>query len=338
MDHNKRIKDFFEGKLTQEEAQELLDFLESQEAEDFLSAELIQLWSSKLKAEEYNWDNKALWKKLNHNKSNYARPYLHRDNKRQKSAWIPWLRAAVVFLAIGSSTLFFVNREKYRATQDQEQLLDTKMITKYNPAGQKTKIVLPDGSTVYLNSESKIVYPANFQMDRSISLEGEGFFEVVKDAEHPFAVEAGGIVTTALGTSFNISTFERDGKVAVTLLTGMVELKQLDKGNVIELSPGEGSLLSRNDSQLGKNPVNAEDVTLWTKGVLKFNNSTLEQLTARLERWYGVEITLQGNEKRQLASGTFDSDESLENVLMVLSESLDFSYELNNKKVLVKLN
>ncbi|MDR7129692.1 ferric-dicitrate binding protein FerR (iron transport regulator) [Algoriphagus sp. 4150] len=338
MDYTKKINDFFEGKLSQEEAQELLDFLESQEADEFLSAEIIQLWSSKLKAEDYNWDNKAVWKKLNHNKSNYARPYLHRETHHKKKAWGPWLRAAAVFLIIGCSTLFFVNRDKYRTTQDQEQLLDTKMISKYNPAGQKTKVILPDGSTVYLNSESKIVYPANFQLDRSISLEGEAFFEVAKDTKHPFTVESNGIVTKALGTSFNINTFETDGRVAVTLLTGKVELKQLDTENIIELNPGEGSVLSRNDSQLNKMPVEAEDMILWTKGVLKFNNTTVDQMAARLERWYGVKITVQGNKKKQLASGTFDSDESLRNVLTVLGESLDFSYELKDKKVIIRLN
>ncbi len=337
MNHRKRIKDFFEGKLTKEEAQEFLDFLESQEAEQYLTAELIQLWSSKLKSGDYNWDNKALWEKLNHNKSNYARPYVQRDSIRKKN-WLPWTRAAVVFIAIGLSTLFFVNREKYRPDQEQELLLDTKLITHHNPAGKKSKVTLPDGSTVFLNSASKMTYPADFLQDRSISLEGEGFFEVVKDHEHPFTVESQGIVTTALGTSFNISTFGPDDKVAVTLLTGKVELRQEGKGNAIQLVPGEGSVLSRNDEHLSKAEVDARDRILWTKGVLKFKDTGFDQLTEILERWYDVQITVQGSGKKKLASGTFDSNESLRNVLDVLSGSLDFSYELKDKKVMIILN
>ncbi|MCE7056250.1 DUF4974 domain-containing protein [Algoriphagus sp. AGSA1] len=336
MNHHKRIKDFFEGKLTREEAQEFLDFLESQEAEEFLSAELIQLWSSKFKSKEYNWDHMALWEKLNHNKSNYARPYVQRDSNSRRN-WLPWARAAVVFIAIGLSTLFFVNREKYRPDQEQELLLDTKLVTHYNPAGKKTKITLPDGSTVFLNSASKLTYPADFLQDRSISLEGEGFFEVIKDHEHPFTVESKGIVTTALGTSFNISTFGTEDKVAVTLLTGKVELRQEGKGNAIQLVPGEGSVLSRNDEHLSKTAINARDRILWTEGILKFKDTDFDQLAKILERWYDVQITLQGSGKK-LASGTFDSNESLRNVLEVLSGSLDFSYELKDKKVMITLN
>ncbi|WP_057936701.1 FecR family protein [Algoriphagus resistens] len=337
MNHHKRIKDFFEGNLTKEEAQEFLDFLESKEAEEFLTADMIQLWSDKLKSGEYNWDNKALWEKLNHNKSNYARPYVQRDSIRKRN-WLPWTRAAAVFIAIGLSTLFFVNRDKYKADQEQELLLDTKLITHYNPAGKKTRITLPDGSTVFLNSESKLVYPADFQRDRSVSLEGEGFFEVTKDTEHPFKVESNGIVTTALGTSFNISTFEPDDKVAVTLLTGKVELRQKGKGKAIQLIPGEESVLSKFDENLNKKTVDALDMILWTQGVLKLNDTGFDQLTAILERWYDVEITVQGSGTKLLARGTFDSNESLRNVLTVLGESMNFSYELNDKKVLIKLN
>ncbi|MCE7057691.1 DUF4974 domain-containing protein [Algoriphagus sp. AGSA1] len=337
MNHHKRIKDFFEGNLTKEEAEEFLRFLESQEAEEFLTADLIKLWSSKLKSEDYNWDNKALWEKINHNKSNYARPYVQRDSIRKRN-WLPWTRAAAVFIAIGLSTLFFVNRDKYKTDQEQELLLDARLITHYNPAGKKTRITLPDGSIVFLNSASKLVYPADFRRDRSVSLEGEGFFEVTKDPEHPFKVESNGIVTTALGTSFNISTFETDDKVAVTLLTGKVELRQTGKEKAIQLIPGEESLLSRYDEHLNKKTVDVQDRILWTEGVLKFADTDFDQLTEILERWYDVRITVRGSGKNKLASGTFDSNESLRNVLEVLSGSLDFSYELNDKKVVIILN
>ena len=337
MNHQKIIEDFFKRKLSQEEAKEFLDFLESQEAEEFLSAEIIQLWSNRIKSQEYQWDNKDLWKRIEQNKSGYARPYVQRETKTRRN-WLPWTRAAAVFLIIGISALFFVNREKYKSEQDQELLLDTQLITHSNPAGKKTKIVLPDGSTVFLNSESTISYSADFEIDRTVTLEGEGFFDVLKDPEHPFKVESNGIVTTALGTSFNISTFEPDDKVAVTLLTGKVELKQQVKGNVIQLLPGEGSVLSKNEDQLIKNKVAAEDMILWTKGILKFTDTSIDQMAATLERWYDVDITIQGNGNKQLARGTFDSEESLRNVLNVLSETMDFSYDLNDKKVLIKLN
>ncbi len=338
MDHKRRIKDFYEGKLSHEEAKRFLEFLESQEAEEFLSAEIIQLWSEKIKADEYRWDSKALWSRIKNEKTSYARPYLYRDPEPKRSKWGPWFRAAAVFVLIGASAVLFVNRNKYNKRQGQEQLLEARIITKKNPSGQKSKLVLPDGSTVYLNSESSISYSADFISDRSISLDGEGFFEVVKDSEHPFRVKADGIVTTALGTSFNISTFRDDQKVAVTLVSGKVVLSQEGTGSSLELDPGEESLLSTSDIQLEKHSVNTQDVLLWTRGILKFKNSSFKEMIEQLSRWYGVEITVKGTMRHQLANGTFDTDESLENVLTVLGESLDFRFEINGKKVRIQTN
>lgn len=334
MDYNKRITDFFEEKLTQSEAKEFLEFLESQEAEEFLSAELIQLWSAKIRDAEYRWDNKDVWNRILLSKGEYAKPYILKDKPEPFISWKTWLRAAVIFLVVAISAVFLINTSSN--SEKLESLNKDAFITKSNPGGKKTKILLEDGSTIYLNSQSSISYPSDFRADRTVQLEGEAFFEVAEDSLNPFSVEANGIVTTALGTSFNISTFNSDEKVSVTLLTGKVKLNQVGVDNFLLLVPGEESILSTDDENLEKYQVNASDKILWTEGILRFDETSFQEMHDILERWYGVKIIVEGTPTNMYGSGVFDNQESLRNVMNVMSKTLGFDFEINDQIVTVK--
>lgn len=340
MDHKKVIEDFYSGKLSREQAREFIEWIDSQEAEEFLSAEFIQLWSEKVKSQVEVWDNQPLWEKINAEKSGYFRPFLYRESapspKRQMPTWLKYAAAVLVFGAA------FFAWQTIQERSDSPELVQTedvnKWITRSNPAGQKTKILLSDGSTIYLNSASTVIYPENFQTNRKVTLEGEAFFEVAKDTSHPFSVESKGITTTALGTSFNISTFNRQDKVAVTLITGKVKVNQLGSKQGLELNPGEESILAVDEENIKKYKINTHDRILWIGGVLKFQNTSFDEMKSILERWYGVTISVSGTPQADLATGTFDNNESLRNVLHVLSESMGFSFELNEKKVEIHYN
>jgi ferric-dicitrate binding protein FerR (iron transport regulator) len=339
MDHKKRLDDFFDGKLSREQAQELLDWLGSSEAEEFLSAEILQAWSEKIRSHQVeDWDPKPLWNKIKQAKDGYPKPYLAVDSKPVGRLIPSWLKAAVVLVLLGISALFYFELGRQGESPAMLSQTDPKMIVRENPAGQKTRINLPDGSTVFLNSESKITYPEDFLGNRQIELEGEGFFKVARDEAHPFTVEAKGVLTTALGTSFNISTFQEEEKVAVTLVTGKVRLAQKDAKNSIVLNPGEESLLSAQQSQLSKYTVEVFDKVSWTEGVLRFDETPFDRMIPMLERWYGVKMQVRGHPGAIKATGTFDSNESLRNVLHVLGASMDFEYELKEKEVIITFN
>lgn len=339
MDHKKRIDDFFAGKLNRQQAQELLDWLDSSEAEEFLSAEILQAWSEKIRSQQAEtWDPKPLWEKINQAKDSYPKPYLAMDSKPAKRLFPAWLKAAVVLLLLGISALFYFELGREKDSPVELLQAGSKLIVRENPAGQKTRINLPDGSTVFLNSESKITYSEDFASNRRIELEGEGFFKVARDENHPFTVESRGVLTTALGTSFNVSTFRHQDKVAVTLVTGKVRLEQKGSNNSIDLNPGEESLLSQGQEELSKYVVEVFDKISWTEGVLRFAETPFDQMVTTLERWYGVKIQVNGNPGALKATGTFDSNESLRNVLHVLGASMEFEYELKDKEVVVTFN
>jgi transmembrane sensor len=337
MDHKKRIEDFYSGKLTQEQANEFLVWIESQEAEEFLSAEFIQLWSEKLRAQLQQWDNQPLWQKINAEKSGYSRPFVHKAPKLSTgSRFFTWFNYAAAIIVFGITVFTWkVMQDTSPADPSVQEEVGEKMITRSNPAGQKTRIILSDGSTVYLNSASSVTYPESFQTNRKVTLEGEAFFEVTKDAQYPFSVESKGITTTALGTSFNISTFNRQDKVAVTLVTGKVKINQMGSKQELELNPGEESVLAIDEENPEKYKINVGDRILWINGVLKFQNTSFNDMKSILERWYGVSIHVSGNPKSDFATGTFDNNESLRNVLHVLSGSMGFSYQLEEKEVVI---
>ncbi|SFT96204.1 ferric-dicitrate binding protein FerR, regulates iron transport through sigma-19 [Algoriphagus locisalis] len=337
MDFKNKYREFSEGKLSQSEAKEFLEFLESKEAEVLLSAEIIQLWSDTIKAGDLSIDTNELWKKINQKRNVYTLPSQQKEPKLKKASNLTWLRAAVVFVVLGLATLFYIQDRQVK-NHSLELAIEDTMITNTNKKGEKTKVTLEDGSVVYLNSQSSITYSKNFKANRSIQLEGEAFFEVVKDPDHPFVVDAKGIVTTALGTSFNISTFKKDQKVAVTLLTGKVKLNQSGKEAYIELNPGEESLLSPDLPEMEKYKVKSADKILWTQGILSFDEATLDEMVEILQRWYGVTIKINGQPQALNASGVFDNQESLRNVLNVMGKTLEFEFVMDGQKITLNFN
>ncbi|MFD2033920.1 FecR family protein [Belliella marina] len=337
MDRRKQIEDFFKGSLSEEQAKDLLAWLDSVEGEEFMSAEVLQLWSEKSIEGKYKeWDSKSLWEKINKNKEDYPSPQLHRDRVIRKSILPTWLKVAASFLIIGVCTLLVFTVVNSIKTDSELVTSASKVIEKYNPPGQKTKIHLPDGSTVYLNSESRIAYSEDFLTNRQISLVGEAFFNVAKDENNPFSVTSNGITTTALGTSFNISTFNKAEKVVVTLVTGIVKLNKVGKEDALILNPGEESVLSEKDESFDKRIVDVSQKILWVDGVLRFEKTSMDEMVAVLERWYGVQIKVQGSPEKFVATGTFENNETLKNVLQVLSASIGFDYSLKEKEVLIK--
>ncbi len=163
MDRRSQIRDFFEGKLTEQQAKELLEWLHSTEGEEFLSAEIDQVWVEKIKGREYkDLDSEALWQKIKANSSSYPKPVVLKSADKPKKVMPLWLKIACSLILFGVSVWVVIH--SYEGTEDPEPTSAemVKMVSKYNPPGQKTKVHLQDGSIVYLNSDSKIEYPADF--------------------------------------------------------------------------------------------------------------------------------------------------------------------------------
>lgn len=216
-----------------------------------------------------------------------------------------------------------------------------KIIHKHNPAGQKSKIYLPDGSEVWLNAESYISFPKKFSNEkREVVLKGEAFFDVIKNSDLPFIVKAGKVSTTVLGTSFNVKAFENDHSIYVALKSGRVKVEIEHKAGKEEmfLEPGEAIAYNRSKAKALKEEFDQELFLAWKDGVIVFKDAEFDEITSSLSRWYGVQFKIINRKNDSWSyTGSFDNA-VLENVLQSISFTKEFSYNINQKNVTIKFN
>ena len=194
-------------------------------------------------------------------------------------------------------------------------------------------LVLDDGTEVWMNADSKIVYPARFVGDsREVKVEGEVYLEVAKDAARPFRVEAGGMKIEVLGTEFNVNTY-RD--VEVTLVSGAVRAERTEGSGQWTLAPGQQ--LAATDAGVQVERVNVEDYICWRQGTYIFKAETLEEIGRTVKRWYGKNIVfLDDKIKEQMFTGILDKDVGLEVFMSQLSKSSGLKFVVSGNQLFVK--
>lgn len=258
---------------------------------------------------------------------------------RQFYLW-KYLKVAAVLLPfiIASILLLF-----YRDVSNEQNAPVSELIEKHNPKGQKLTIFLSDGSRIKLNAESKIWYQKRFADDkREVYLEGEAFFEVTHDENRPFIVHAGNLETKVLGTSFNIKAYPDDSHINVAVKTGRVSVFNTKQkfehahNKSVVLSPSEMATFSLKDEEMNVSNYNPKEVLSWSDGILYFNDATMEEFVAALERWYGCDIVVK--RKQPIKKGIVGEFKnlSLEEILMGTHEACQFEYEFKNGKVIIK--
>lgn len=251
---------------------------------------------------------------------------------------IPLIKyAAVIILLVSSSFGIFYWAQIAEAPQVDIPASVPSYVLRENKAGQKTKISLPDGSIAYLNSSSSIKFLNGFAgNERRVTLEGEAFFEVAKDKSKPFIVESRTVETVALGTAFNVNAFGDSKVVRVSLVEGEVKIHQIgNNGETVILNPGWELVVVPGTRSFMEMPFNLEEVTGWKDGNMVFKNASLEEVTQRLERWYGVQIQVRGNVPENWKVTTVYKGQSLKNVLTDLQYSKKFAYEIDGSKVTI---
>lgn len=213
------------------------------------------------------------------------------------------------------------------------------LIVSQTKAGEKSRLILSDGTIVWLNSESKLTYPPSFkEAQREVSLSGEAFFEVAKDIEKPFVVNSESVSTTALGTSFNVSSFEEDENIIVSLVTGKVKIS-VDGGETYFLEPGYQMNYKRSGNNASKSNFNISNVISWKDGILIFNQANFQEVRKKLERWYAVKIDAVGEPPADFViTGQFSRNESLELALENMRYGRHFNYQINGKQVTIDFN
>ena len=191
----------------------------------------------------------------------------------------------------------------------------------FTPYGTWSVVNLPDGSKVWLNAGSSLKYPTQFNdKQRVVSMQGEAYFEVESDKEHPFIVKTKQLTVGATGTAFNVNAYAPDHVAAVTLVKGKVAVT-LDQKKTISLSPGEKIDYNLATSLYNVNKTNTYKWCSWKDGILIFRDDPLEYVFKRLGQTYNVEFILKDTELGKYSYKATFEGESLNEILRLLEMS-----------------
>ncbi len=308
---NLLITKYLENTATEKDVEQLRLWIEEREENKKYFFEVREIWLNSNVATQYNdihlpLEEKRMWHKIS------------LLSIKPKSILYYFYRvAAVLFLPLLCIAGYLLwTQESKKATLTLQEIVA--------PAGGQTKIDLPDGSEVWLNSGSKLMF--GVPMDkRSVKLSGEGYFKVQSDSDNPFTVDVKAARIKVTGTEFNVTAFESDTTTSVTLVKGKVDVKVKGYKNI---ALGEGERIEIYDTQIKRQAnSNLYKWCAWKDGVLVFRDDRLDYVFQRIERTYNVNIIIQDKEiSSYLYRATF-KDESLEQILALLKLSAPINYK-----------
>lgn len=194
----------------------------------------------------------------------------------------------------------------------------------YSALVGKSKLLLPDSSVVWLNSGSTLEYTANFLKNREVSLDGEALFDIKKDDNHPFIVNASEMKVMVHGTRFDVKSYPCEENISVTLFRGSVSIAA--GGQETYLHPGEIALLNKRDKTLNVSSADVSFESFWANESIRFEAKPLRYITRYLERWYNVKIEVDPAIPDSLAYTFTVKDESLEVILRIMSRINPITY------------
>jgi transmembrane sensor len=246
-----------------------------------------------------------------------------KNNKRTFRHFLQY--AALILLLLGIPLTYWISKNTGQAPDN--------ITTVYCDYGDRTSIVLPDSSKVWLNSGSRITFNNNFNKgSRELYLEGEAYFAVEKDPENPFMVKTSNISVEVLGTEFNLKAYPDEAAISVTLVEGSLHVSNHKESAMIV--PHQKLMYQKENHTISiENLSDLEPDTEWINGRLIFRNESLTELERKLERWFDVEIEFSDEQvKSRRFSGTLGRESILE-VISYFASSQYVDYRISGNEV-----
>jgi ferric-dicitrate binding protein FerR (iron transport regulator) len=300
-------------------SEEIREWLDESGENKKVYQDLLNIWQvTGTLPENFFPDKPKAWKKVQQHIDSQKRKYFIYRRLAQIAAAI-----IVVFLSVWTGSEFSIWKQSVQFTEV------------FSPAGQKTRIILPDSSIVLLNGNSQIRYSCNFgESNRKVELKGEGYFDVRKDPSRQFVVSTSHLDIKVFGTSFNVKAYENDQAVEVGLKTGKIGLDRNNK-EMAQLSPGQVASFDKTKEKLDVGEIDMNLVSAWTRDELIFEEDPLSEIIKYMERRYGVSV--------QVASELLDNElltfkvktESLTEFLELIRLLKPIKYHINGKQVVI---
>jgi len=200
--------------------------------------------------------------------------------------------------------------------------------------GETYQVRLPDGSMVWLNAASSLIYPTSLNKGniRKVELKGEGYFEIAKDKKRPFIVKTAQQEVTVLGTHFNISAYAEEKKTLTTLVEGSVKVSSTKDYKV--LVPNQQS--STTGSDFSVETVEADEVIAWKNGLFIFNDESLESIMREISRWYDVEVVFDDVNKDKLLFGGVSRHDDILKVLKKIELTGGIHFKIEGRRIIIE--
>lgn len=228
------------------------------------------------------------------------------------------------------------NKIVYHTKNTTEQVVYNTLTVPY---GKQFELVLSDGTKVNLNSGSSIKYPVQFAANenREVSLNGEAYFDVAKNPENPFIVNANELKVRVLGTKFNLSAYPEESTISTVLVEGLVGLyddNHYNSETATLITPGFKGSYNESDRTILKEKVDTRIYTSWINGQLIFRNIPFKNIIKKLERNYNVQITNNNTVlNEQFFNANFDAHEEISTILNTFQKSFDFNYTIHQNQI-----
>lgn len=310
------IIDYLSGDLSEKQLLELNDWLAADDSHKKHLHQMTEIWLSSTINDAKEGNKEFAYQ---HFRQRIA-------NKKPLRSSMKWTQiAAVLIIAllltgtgiyIGKS--FLGNSDKYIL-----QTMET-------PLGSRSRLVLHDGTIVWLNAGSKLTYPTLFAEKRELYLEGEAYFEVSPDKKKPFTVHTSEIDVEVLGTKFSVRDFADDDDIEVILAEGSVNfVNRHDTGSSFVMTPSQQVIYNKTNREVNIHKVPVIQANVWTTGAQFFNELTFHQVSKILEKSFDVMFIFRDEKKRDIIFyADFKSDDTLEYILETLSKNQKFNYTI----------
>lgn len=259
----------------------------------------------------------------------YKNENLKKNKPLQKLKSVYSKVAAILFIPLLLTGILVSEYKEYNLKTEPDNRVNS---TIYAPLGSRVSFNLPDGTTGMLNNGSYLSYSLPFNNDRTVSFDGEAWFNVKSDEDHPFRIMTGDLSVRVLGTSFNICAYSSEKYIEIVLDKGKMELLNNLNNEIVTMSPAER--LFYQDGIIKKSVTDPKKYYAWTEGKLVFKGDPMKEVARRIERWYNVKIEIIDPGLLDYSLwGTFE-DDKLEDVMKFISMTSPIRYRITPRELL----
>ena len=321
------IRRYADSLCTKEEMTELFSLIADSQYDGKINQELLPIWNNIRTEQQFHLvDENRLFSDIERKISDLpAAPV-----RQMRFGWAKV--AAIVLLIVSAGLMYYYLSGLHPVEAKKTPVASAKKMTKES----HSLIKLADGSSVLLNNNSRLEYTTFTKNSREVVLSGEAYFDIARDPKHPFVIRTGKLQTTVLGTAFNIRAYPEENDVTVTVTKGKVEVGMEDKTLGIIIPNQQISFNKQNGSTI-QQQVHADSILVWKQNDLVFDNTNFEEAAMIISNRFNVTVTFANERLKNCRfTASFLNENNLRQVLTVLCDVNNATYEMKNNLIIIK--